>query len=286
MTRYKDMGRGKEETQDMSKAQDEELPEGDEEYVENDENDEPVDGQNGEAGLDEEDEDDEDQADGEEDIGDEAERTEADNIDGGEANGQARDGEGLSDEDDDAEADGAEKEDGKGAKRKPAPGSQPGSAKKQKTAANGLSSSSSTSHDAGAASPNKVGSRHDEPRDPSTQGSAGRLPRQGQQVHWKALPGYVDGEVVEVLTESSEVEGHSVKASEDDPRIVLKSNKSGKIVSSMRNTCFFFSCPLSACSSIRFSAVAGNGSAGMSQPSRHLIYLSEKLLTPVSVVCS
>ncbi|KAG8158241.1 hypothetical protein KVR01_012002 [Diaporthe batatas] len=81
----------------------------------------------------------------------------------------------------------------------------------------------------GAEGEGKVGSKHDEPRDPETQGSAERLPEVGQQVEWKALPGFVDGEVVEILREEKEVDGKSVKASEDDPRLVLKSNKSGKI---------------------------------------------------------
>lgn len=81
----------------------------------------------------------------------------------------------------------------------------------------------------GAEAEGKVGSKHDDPRDPETQGSAERLPEVGQQVEWKALPGFVDGEVVEILREEKEVDGKNVKAGEDDPRIVLKSNKSGKI---------------------------------------------------------
>jgi hypothetical protein len=81
----------------------------------------------------------------------------------------------------------------------------------------------------GAEAEGKVGSKHDDPRDPETQGSADRLPGVGQQVEWKALPGFVDGEVVEILREEKEVDGNNVKASEDDPRLVLKSNKSGKI---------------------------------------------------------
>lgn len=84
----------------------------------------------------------------------------------------------------------------------------------------------------GAAEAGKVGSRHDDPRDPDTRDSADRpdrLPKVGQQVHWKALPGYMDGEVVEILKEEKDVEGKTFKVSEDDPRIVLKSNKLGKI---------------------------------------------------------
>jgi hypothetical protein len=75
----------------------------------------------------------------------------------------------------------------------------------------------------------KVGSKHDEPLDDGMKGSATRLPEKGQRVQWKALPGYVDGEVVEILTAGKDVDGKHVKATEDDPRIVLKSGKSGKI---------------------------------------------------------
>lgn len=76
---------------------------------------------------------------------------------------------------------------------------------------------------------NKVGSKHDEALDPDMRGSVDRLPKKGQKVQWKALPGYVDGEVVEILTAEKEVEGKSVRATDADPRIVLKSSKSGKV---------------------------------------------------------
>lgn len=64
------------------------------------------------------------------------------------------------------------------------------------------------------------------------QGTAGdktRVPKVGQQVQWHALPGYVDGEVVEIVYEDKTVEGKPVKASKEDPRVVLKSSSSGKI---------------------------------------------------------
>lgn len=62
-----------------------------------------------------------------------------------------------------------------------------------------------------------------------TAGDKSRVPKVGQKVQWKALPGYVDGEVVEVAYEEKTVDGKSVKASKEDPRIVLKSSSSGKI---------------------------------------------------------
>ncbi|KAK5003335.1 hypothetical protein LTR28_010295, partial [Elasticomyces elasticus] len=73
-----------------------------------------------------------------------------------------------------------------------------------------------------------LGSRHDVGA-PAPAGSKGRLPKKGQIVQWKSLPGYVDGEVIEVATEEKEVQGKKVKASKDDPRVVLKSTSSGKI---------------------------------------------------------
>jgi hypothetical protein len=62
-----------------------------------------------------------------------------------------------------------------------------------------------------------------------TAGDKTRVPKKGQQVQWKALPGMVEGKVVEVVYEEKEVEGKKVKGSKEDPRIVLQSNSSGKI---------------------------------------------------------
>ncbi|CEH12575.1 Protein of unknown function DUF2945 [Ceraceosorus bombacis] len=77
----------------------------------------------------------------------------------------------------------------------------------------------------------KHGSKGDsaEIPDGASQASASRLPKAGQVAHWKSMPGWVKGEVVKVLTEATTVDGKSVKASRDDPRIVLKSHgPSGK----------------------------------------------------------
>lgn len=60
-------------------------------------------------------------------------------------------------------------------------------------------------------------------------GSITRVPKEGQQVQWHSLPGWIDGEVVEVLYEEKEVNGKTVKASKEDPRIVLESAASGKV---------------------------------------------------------
>ncbi|KAF1975336.1 hypothetical protein BU23DRAFT_566896 [Bimuria novae-zelandiae CBS 107.79] len=73
----------------------------------------------------------------------------------------------------------------------------------------------------------KTGSSSKEPQ--GTAGDKTRVPKVGQRVQWHALPGYVDGEVVEVVWEQKTVEGKAVKANPEDPRIVLKSSSLGKI---------------------------------------------------------
>ncbi len=76
---------------------------------------------------------------------------------------------------------------------------------------------------------NSIGSNHDKADPPAEQGSKSRLPKKGQAVYWKSLPGWVEGSVVEVVKTRKEMDGKQVKASKDDPRIVLKSSSSGKI---------------------------------------------------------
>ena len=53
------------------------------------------------------------------------------------------------------------------------------------------------------------------------------------------MPGYVDGKVQEILTKSKTVDGKSVKASKNDPKIVLKSSSSGKICVHKPDACFY-----------------------------------------------
>ncbi|KAI0015498.1 hypothetical protein F4780DRAFT_786705 [Xylariomycetidae sp. FL0641] len=203
------------EDDDAAKADPEDV-EGDEEYVEGaedqDAEDIPSDVQEGP-------------------VSDEDEEAEASGSDGDEAAEEEEDEEdeilevGEEDEED-------EEAESKGTKRSQPETSQAGSSKKQKQENGGTKNGSAemdTSKPYQAAASGKVGSKHDDPKDADTQGSKDRLPKQGQQVEWKSLPGYVDGEVVEILTEAKEVDGKEVKASADDPRIVLKSNKSGKI---------------------------------------------------------
>lgn len=50
----------------------------------------------------------------------------------------------------------------------------------------------------------------------------------GDKVEWNTPQGKTQGKVVEKLTSRTEVSGQSVAASDDDPRYVVESEKSGK----------------------------------------------------------
>ncbi|KAG9821959.1 hypothetical protein KCU98_g17666, partial [Aureobasidium melanogenum] len=69
--------------------------------------------------------------------------------------------------------------------------------------------------------------------------SKDRLPKKDQEVYWKTLGNWTKGTVVEVAYEEKEVDGKKVKASEEDPRIVLKSESSGKIAVHKPDAVFF-----------------------------------------------
>ncbi|ORY57815.1 uncharacterized protein BCR38DRAFT_489811 [Pseudomassariella vexata] len=252
-----------EEQQGVAETQ-QDLPEGDEEYVEEEdgvaekvseedtdegeyertaedhegdeeqEQEQEADNQDDEKDQVDEDEEQEQEADNQDDEKDqvdedEEQKQEADNQDD-EKESQVK---GKDYDEMDEYAEKGESEEPRGTKRGTTDKFQEGPRKKQKgqngKAKTSNSSKVETSKPNEAAANGKVGSKHDDPKDPATQGSVDRLPKEGQQVQWKALPGYVDGEVVEILREAKEVNGKSVKASEKDPRIVLKSSKSGKV---------------------------------------------------------
>ena len=124
------------------------------------------------------------------------------------------------------DADDAEEADGVEEEEKAAP------AKKQKT-------QKSKKDDSKQSKGATVGSKHMKSDAPAQQASLDRLPKKGQQAHWKALPGWVDGKVVEVLKKGKKVDGKDVKASKDEPKIVLKSNSSGKICVHKVDNCYF-----------------------------------------------
>ncbi|KAK5139796.1 hypothetical protein LTR04_003332 [Oleoguttula sp. CCFEE 6159] len=74
---------------------------------------------------------------------------------------------------------------------------------------------------------------------PAPAASKDRLPKKGQIVHWHSLPGYLEGEVVEIVYEEKTVEGKKVKGTKDDPRIVMRSSASGKVAVHKPEAVFF-----------------------------------------------
>jgi len=51
--------------------------------------------------------------------------------------------------------------------------------------------------------------------------------RQGDRVSWNTSQGTTHGKVVRKLTRDTKIEEHQVRASEDDPQYLVKSEKSG-----------------------------------------------------------
>jgi hypothetical protein len=52
--------------------------------------------------------------------------------------------------------------------------------------------------------------------------------KKGDHVEWNTPQGKTEGTVEEVATEDTRVAGQKLKASDDDPRVIVKSAKSGK----------------------------------------------------------
>jgi Hypervirulence associated proteins TUDOR domain len=52
--------------------------------------------------------------------------------------------------------------------------------------------------------------------------------QKGDKVRWNTSQGETHGKVVDVKTSDFSIEGTDLKASKDDPRIVVESDKSGK----------------------------------------------------------
>jgi (2Fe-2S) ferredoxin len=52
--------------------------------------------------------------------------------------------------------------------------------------------------------------------------------KKGDKVEWDSSGGHSTGEVVEKVTETAKVKGHTAKATKDDPQYKVKSDKSGK----------------------------------------------------------
>ena len=51
--------------------------------------------------------------------------------------------------------------------------------------------------------------------------------KKGDKVEWKSSQGTIEGEVEKKLTSPTEIKGHEVKASKDNPEYLVKSDKTG-----------------------------------------------------------
>jgi hypothetical protein len=52
--------------------------------------------------------------------------------------------------------------------------------------------------------------------------------KSGDRVEWKTSQGKTEGEVIEKLTEPTDIKKHHVNASPEDPQYLVKSSKTGK----------------------------------------------------------
>jgi hypothetical protein len=52
--------------------------------------------------------------------------------------------------------------------------------------------------------------------------------KKGDKVKWQSSQGEIIGEVVKKLTSPTEIKGHHVAASEDNPEYLVKSDKTGQ----------------------------------------------------------
>lgn len=52
--------------------------------------------------------------------------------------------------------------------------------------------------------------------------------KKGDKVEWKTPQGTTTGKIIEKLTSPTEIKGHHVAASKDNPEYLVKSDKTGK----------------------------------------------------------
>lgn len=52
--------------------------------------------------------------------------------------------------------------------------------------------------------------------------------KKGDRVRWNTSSGETEGEVKEKLTRETQIKGHHVKASDENPQYLVESNKTGK----------------------------------------------------------
>lgn len=170
------------------------------------------------AGEEEEEEDIVDDEDGEED--------EEYEEDGADEDGE-EDEEDAKDDDDDGDVEAQEKDQKPSTRGQKRGKSSNGTASNKKQKSNSGSAKSKPKSN-GNDSKKTIGSKHQPADAPAPQASADRLPSKGQSVTWKALPGWVEGEVIDVVYKDTTIEGKSTKAKEGDPRIFMRS-KNGKV---------------------------------------------------------
>jgi len=52
--------------------------------------------------------------------------------------------------------------------------------------------------------------------------------KNGDKVSWETSQGETEGRVVKKQTSDTKIKGHTVRASKDDPQVIVESSKSGK----------------------------------------------------------
>jgi hypothetical protein len=52
--------------------------------------------------------------------------------------------------------------------------------------------------------------------------------KRGDKVTWETSQGETEGKVVKNQTSDTKIKGHTVKASKDEPQVIVESSKSGK----------------------------------------------------------
>lgn len=55
-----------------------------------------------------------------------------------------------------------------------------------------------------------------------------RTPKKGDKVSWATAQGRTEGRVEKVVTSTTRIKGHTAKATEDEPQVVVESLRTGK----------------------------------------------------------
>ena len=58
---------------------------------------------------------------------------------------------------------------------------------------------------------------------------AAKKPARGAHVSWKSSQGTIDGTVVKTIETPTDIKGHHVAASPDNPEVIVKSAKTGAV---------------------------------------------------------